>query len=346
MHMPKNKLLIGSIIILGLLLIGTFILVHSALAKVEKSEVLLNDSFTLQGDSHQIRGPAVISVSSEYVASFTVSEGTIKFYLLDPTFYQMWQEGKEPPFMVEENHADWGMIISTPSSFDMYFLFVNEDSYPKEAHLQVSRNWPETNILGMIEGVAMMVIGTGLVAGFKMKKLHVGYLTCTYITGLAMMPLFLSIAFGELGYLLRKQWGILIITSNIQGTILLAALPLGALVYLWLQKGGGSAHLKSWSMGNKLRAVGLLPLSGFFTNATLITIDSITSWNFSGTRVEIPNGMTRIPNPTYFALLGISCILMLSGFVAFISLWIKHHQTKINTSPNISRQPLVPVTKD
>ena len=91
MHMQRNKLLVGSIIILGLLLIGTFILIHSALAKVEKSEVLLNDSFTLQGDSHQIRGPAVISVSSEYVASFTVSEGTIKCYPLDPSFYQMWQ---------------------------------------------------------------------------------------------------------------------------------------------------------------------------------------------------------------------------------------------------------------
>jgi len=343
MHMPKNKLLIGSAIILGLLLIGTFILTHSALVKVEKSEVLLNNSFTVQEDSHQIRGPVLISVSGEYVASFTVSEGTIKFYLLDPASYQMWQEGKEPPFMVEENHADWGMSISTPSSFDMHFLFVNEDSYPKEAHLQVSRNWPETNILGMIQGAAMMVIGTGLVAGLKMKKLHVGYLTCTYITGLALMPLFLSIAFAAE---FQWEWSIFAITGFIRNTILLAALPLGALVYLWLQKGGGSAYLKSWRMGNKLRAVGLLPLSGFLTNVTLVTIDNITFWNFSGTRVETPNGITRIPNPIYFALLGISCILILSGFVAFTSLWIKHHKTKINTSPNISQQPLVPVTKD
>jgi hypothetical protein len=344
--MPRNRLLVGSAIILGLLLVGTFVLIHSALEKVEKSKVLLNNSFTVQGDSYQIRGPVLIPVSGEYVASFTVSEGTIKFYPLDPPFYQMWQEGEEPPFLFEGDHADWGMSISTPSSYDMYFLFVNEDSYPKEAHLQVSRNWPETNYLGMIEGVAMMVLGSGLVAGLKMKKLHVGYLTCTYITGLAMMPLFLSIAFGEFGYLLGKTWGMSIIASLIQGTILLAALPLGALVYLWLQKGGGSAYLKSWKTGKKLRATGLLPLSGFLTNVTLVTIDNITFWNFSGTRVETPNGITRIPNPTYFALLGISCILILSGFVAFTSLWIKHHKTKINTNPNISRQPLVPVTKD
>ena len=326
--MSRKRLLVGSFIILGLLLIGTFVLVHSALAKVEKSEVLLNNSFTVQGDSYQIKGPVLIPVSGEYVASFTVSEGTIKFYPLVPTFYQMWQEGEEPPFLVEENHADYETSISTPSSFDMHFLFVNEDSYQKEVHLQVSRIWPETNYLGMMEGAAMMAIGTGLIAGLKMKKLHVGYVTCTYITGLAMIPLFLSIAFGELGYLLRQQWGISIIASLIQGTILLAALPLSILIYLWLQKGGGSAYLKSWKTGKKLRAVGLLPLAGFLTNATLIIIDNITSWNFSGTRVETPNGITRIPNPIYFGLLGIGCILILSGSVAFTGLWIKHHKTE------------------
>jgi hypothetical protein len=76
-------------------------------------------------------------------------------------------------------------------------------------------------------------------------------------------------------------------------------------------------------MGKKLRAIHLLLLFGFMINVALLTIDAITVWNFSSTKVEIEYGVTSVPNPLYFGLFGIACIMILSGTFAFTGLWLR-----------------------
>lgn len=327
--MKKQKLLVGSAVILGMLLVGSFILmnvfVNPAFAQVEKKDILLNNSLTVQGDDYEY---ITINVSSgDFVASFTVSDGKIiKFSIFpDLTYISMWQEGTFDTIWRETDHLDYGIGITSDrpeTSSSLCFVFVNEDSYAKEVNLRFFRVWDEINYLGITGGIAMMAIGAGLAVRLKIKKLHAGYLICIFFLGLVLMPLCMSIAWNWIPS--ERYLAILSLASHIQFIILLGALPIGVLVYLWLRKGGGSAHLESWNVGKRLRTVYLLLLSGFLINVALITMDALTLWNFSGTRVEIEHGVTIVPNPLYFGLFGIACAMIFSGIVAFSGLWLKN----------------------
>jgi hypothetical protein len=323
--MTRKRLLIGSIIVLGTLLAGTFILMFFLLnpvfGLVEKNDVLFSGSFTVQGNSYQIRGPASISVSGTYVASFAVSEGVIKFHVLDLALYQIWQEGKDMPFWVEAEQADYRMSGGglAESSEDMYFLFVNEDSYEKEVDLKVARVWHERNYLAITAGIALISIGMLMGTGLRVNKLQLGYLACTYLASFFMMLFLLTLAWD----LAQGHFDTLSIISSLQWSIALASLPLGGLVYLWLEKGGGLAHLESWNMGKKLRIVGFSLFFGVLMNVALLTIDALMFWNLSSIRVEIEHGVTRIPNLLYFGLFGTACILILGGIAVFSGLWLR-----------------------
>lgn len=329
--MKSKRLLIGSIIVLSLLLVGTFVVfsMTTELGKVEKRNVLLSKSLTVQGNDFEYI-PVNVTIngySDGFLASLTVSEGQIiKFSHFPSIIYiPMWQEGTFNTSWSEGNHLDYGIGVSSDipdMSISEVFVFANEDSYAKEVHFQFFRVWQEKNYPVMIVGIGMMAIGTGMGTGQKPNKLHVGYLICAYIIGLSMMPLSLTLI-SDFGYLIGQHWGIPIIASQIQGTILLEGLPLAVLLYLWLEKGGGSAYLESWNMGKKLRAIGLLLFFGFMINVALLTIDAITVWNFSSTKVEIEYGVTSVPNPLYFGLFGIACIMILSGIIAFTGLWLR-----------------------
>lgn len=329
--MNRQKLLIGSIIAVSLLLVGTFVVFSMAtnLGEVERRNTLLSNSLTVQGNDFEYI-PVNVTIngySDEFLASFTVSEGQIikcsHFY--DIMHFSMWQEGTCNTSWSEGNHLDYGMSVSsgTPdTSISPVFGFANEDPYAKEVHFQFFRVWQERNYPVMIVGIGMMAIGTGIGIGLKPNKLHVGYLICAYIMGLFMMPLLLTLI-SDFGYLIGQHWGILIIAPLIQGTILLEALPLAVLLYLWIEKGGGSAYLESWNMGKKLRAIGLLLLFGFMINGALLLIDNLTVWNFSSTKVEIEYGVTSVPNPLYFSVFGIACAMILSGIFAFTGVCLR-----------------------
>jgi len=320
--MKKRKLLVGSVIAVGMLLFGTFtlmtFLMNPAFGQVEKTNVLLDDSLTVQGNDYEYR---TINVSSgDFVASFTVSGGKIiKFYPFTFGTFSMWREGQFDPSWVETYQADYGMsIISNEEiSETLYLVFLNDDFYEKEVHLRFFRVWHERNYLAMIGGIVMMAIGTGIGVGLKVNKLQIGYLTCAYMAGFFMILFFLTLvwSFGH--------FDILRIVSSLQGSMLLASVPLGVLFYLWLEKGDGLTYLKSWNMGKKLRILGFLSFSGVLINAALLTMDALTLWNFSSTRVEIRYGVTRVPNPLYFGLFGIACIMILSGMVLFFGLWLR-----------------------
>jgi len=328
--MKRQKLLIGSIIVVSLLLVGTFVvfLMATDLGEVERRNILLSNSLTVQGNDFEYI-PVNVTIngySDDFIAAFTVSDGEIKFSTFPSIIYiSMWQEGTFNTIWSEADHLDYGIGASSDrpdTNFSPVFVFANEDPYAKEVHFRFFRVWQERNYLAMIAGIGMMAIGTGIGTRLKPNKLHVGYLICAYIMGLFMMPLLLTLI-SDFGYLIGQHWGSLIIASQIQGTILLEALPLAVFLYLWIEKGGGSAYLKSWNMGKKLRAIGLLLLFGFMINVALLTIDALMLWNFSSTRVEIEYGFSSVPNPLYFGLFGVACIMILSGTVLFSGLWLR-----------------------
>jgi len=329
--MKRQKLLIGSIIAVSLLLVGTFVvfLMTTELGEVQRRNSLLSNSLTVQGNDYEYI-PVNVTIngySDEFLASFTVSDGQIiKFSVFyNIMHFSMWQEGTSNTSWSDGNNLDYGMLVSSDipdTSISHVFGFANEDPYDKEVHFQFFRVWQERNYPAMIAGIGMIVMGTGMGTGLKPNKLHVGYLICAYVMGLFMMPLLLTLI-SDFGYLIGQHWGIPIIASQIQGTILLEALPLAVLLYLWVEKGGGSAYLESWNMGKKLRTIGLLLLFGFMINGALLLIDNLTVWNFSSTRVEIEYGVTSVPNPLYFGLFGIACIMIVSGIFAFTGLWLR-----------------------
>lgn len=331
--MKKQKLLVGSVIVVGMLLVGTYtllsFLVNPAFGQVEKSEVAWSGSLTVQGNETKWKDFGVLS-PYDYIASLTVSDGTIKScYPLDETLFYYWQEGQFEPILVETDHADYKLstpshsMVVTGAVYVRYFIFVNEGSYPKEVQYQITRVWHETSYLPILSGIAMIPIGMIMGIGLKVNKLQIGYLVCAYMTGFLIMPFFLTLAW-DFGHS-----PIFAIASNIQNSIVLASLPLGALIYLWLEKGGGSAYLESWNRGKNLRIVSFLLLSGFLINAALITIDALTLWNFSSIRIEIEHGVTRVPNPLYFGLFGTACAMILSGMVVFSGLWLRKPELSI-----------------
>jgi hypothetical protein len=324
--MKRQKLLIGSIIVVSLLLVGTLVafLMATELGKVERRNVLLSKSLIVQGNDYEyiLVNVTVKGYSDDFLASFTVSDGeTIKFSPFPDIIYlSMWQEGTFNTSWFEGNQLDYGIGYRSgipDTSFSAVFVFVNEDSYAKEVHFRFFRVWQERNYPVMIAGIGMMAIGVGMGGRLKLNKLQIGYLICLYITGFWMMLFFVDFiwSFGHVG--------VLHMVLSLQGTMLFASLALGVLAYLWLEKDNGLTYLESWNMGKKLRIVGFLLFGGALLNIALLTIDALTLWNFSSTRVEIEYGFSSVPNPLYLGLFGIASTMMLSGIFAFTSLWLR-----------------------
>jgi len=139
---------------------------------VERDNVLI-----IPGNSSDWIDFAIYSLSN-YIASF-VSNDTIKTcYPLSDEYFWKWRRGEYEPHWVETNHAEYLFNASPPEfpgalgSFHVkYFIFLNDDLYPKEVHVWVAkfRDEPDYNIVG--GGVIMVIIGflTILAAKYKVK---------------------------------------------------------------------------------------------------------------------------------------------------------------------------------
>jgi hypothetical protein len=171
MLMARKAVIVGGAIVLVLFIAGTFLIINS-LAPLEKNDVLLSDSFSVPGNNYEYR-TAVINSSGEYVASFAVSSGVIKFYFFDEATFPMWQEGQFEPSWVEADTAGYGMSITLGAqrNYLEYFVFLNENSIEKEVHLQFARVWNESNYIGLLSGAAIIATGIiiGLVTTSKLK---------------------------------------------------------------------------------------------------------------------------------------------------------------------------------
>ena len=163
--------IIGSLIVLVLLSAGTFLLLNS-LAPLEKKNVLLNDSFSVAGNTYENR-TVWINSSGVYVASFTVSEGTIKFYPMFSDELSMWLEGQFEPDWVESDQTAYQVGVSLAEEGDPFcfvFVFVNNDTIAKQVHLEVSRAWKETNYVALLGGTALIL--SGIIIGVILKYRH------------------------------------------------------------------------------------------------------------------------------------------------------------------------------
>lgn len=154
--MMGKATIIGSIMVLALLSAGAFLIVNSV-TPLEKKNVLLNDSFNVLGNNYANR-TAWISSSGEYVASFTVSGGTVNFSWV-PTV-DLWLTGQFKPDWYETDHADYAFGASlgqegVRSQFS--FVFLNNDTVTKEVHLEVLKVWKETNYAGLLGGAALVL---------------------------------------------------------------------------------------------------------------------------------------------------------------------------------------------
>lgn len=180
--MSKRELLVTGVIILTMHVIGTFLFINSSFAQVERSAVVLNDSFTVPANDYQISEPIPFPKGSYSLYSFTVSEGTIKFFPLDTYFYKAWQEDRDKllPMLTNGwiegdnvNHrvGPYDASLYWEGGVEIHCAFFNEDSYDKEVHMKITVTWYETNYLGMIGGIAIVVMGPVLGMTVKTKKL-------------------------------------------------------------------------------------------------------------------------------------------------------------------------------
>ena len=169
MFMVGKGIIIGSIIILALLSTGTFLFLNS-LVPLEKKDILLSDSFNVAENTYENR-TVWIGSSGDYVASFTVSEGTIKGCLLFSPELLNWLEGLSEPDWIESNQADFDMTIDLGEGEGnhMYFVFVNGDSFTKEVHVEFSKAWEETNYVNLFEGTILVLLGTIIAILLKYK---------------------------------------------------------------------------------------------------------------------------------------------------------------------------------
>jgi hypothetical protein len=175
--MSKRELLVTGVIILTMHVIGTFLFINSSFAQVERSAVVLNDSFNVPANDYQISEPISFPKESDNIYSFSVSEGTIKFFPLDTYFYKAWEEDRDKllPMLtigwVEGDDVNYNTSVYSDRAYQIRCAFFNEDSYDKEVHIKVTKNWYETNYLGMIGGIAIVVMGPVLGMTVKTKKL-------------------------------------------------------------------------------------------------------------------------------------------------------------------------------
>lgn len=93
--MTEKRIVTGSMIVLALLGVGAFLLLNS-FTPTEKKNVLLNDSFNVVGNQYENR-TVWIDSPGDYVASFTISGGTINSSRMDPGTISLWLEGKFKP---------------------------------------------------------------------------------------------------------------------------------------------------------------------------------------------------------------------------------------------------------
>jgi hypothetical protein len=348
--MTRKRLLVGFAFALLGLLASSIVLAYSV-PYSEKREVLLDTSFNIEGGEHEkFRGFYLSAPAEEFVISVSVSEGFVNFsvwqdrIIEDSLGYFDYHNGTAVEkiqvwfFSVDEGDATYGSA-NNPESLNKiwYVQFCNPDSYEKEVDLKVTKIWHEPINPMWIMGVAFMTVGTGIglhVDKFKNgvpdstmskpqksmsvnKKLFIGYAILGTIIGV-ILGLSICASLITLTYVQTEPDMIFYLITPIPFVLLLLALPSSALTYLWLKKGGGLSHLRSWNMRNWSRISATLLLSGYALASMPLLISLFSNWSFL--YLPFNSGF----NLQYFNTIYVGSAIMVCGLAVFIGLGIRH----------------------
>jgi len=158
MSMPMKRVLMYGVFGLMVFIATCVILMH-AWAYTEKREVLVNTSFTIDGQEQRFKAFYLPAPAKGFEVTFNVSKGSIKLsHYPAPEFeeslgyYEYYTNGtveKRQLWYHEGNNGTVGVSAEDPL---WYLVFYNEDSYEKEVHIQVTKFWCEQNYQGWISG--------------------------------------------------------------------------------------------------------------------------------------------------------------------------------------------------
>lgn len=172
--MASMKTAVGASVVLALLVAGVVMLAFFS-SPFEKSYNTVDEVIVIEGGELKVREFRVYS-KYDHVASFTVLDGTI--ITCDPlndTFYHYWWENEYSPSWYEASEGEYNYPGDhSPPNLDVptnryAFLFDNQDSYEKEAHIKVTRYRIEENTTNLI--IASALIMSGLVLGMGLTAI-------------------------------------------------------------------------------------------------------------------------------------------------------------------------------
>jgi len=349
--MSKKRLLVGLAFVLLGLFASSIVLAYSV-PYSEKREVLLDTSFNIDvGEHEKFRGFYVSAPVEDLVISVSVSEGFVNFsawedcLFEDSLGYFDYHNGTAVEkiqvwfFSVDNGDVPFG-LQDNPESLNKiwYVQFCNPDSYAKEVDLKVTKIWHEpVNPMWMM-GVAFMTVGTGIglhVDKFKngvpdnaiskpqksmslSKQLFIGYAILGTIIGV-ILGMSICYSLITLTYVQTEPDMILHLLWSVPFVLLLLALPSSAITYLWLKKGGGLSHLRSWNMGKWSRISATLLLAGYTLATIPFLISLLSNWGF----LYLPPDYVFY-NLQYFNTIYIGSAIMVCGLAVFIGLGIRH----------------------
>ena len=144
-------------ILVSLIVLASFTGVMYALAYTVKSDVIYTDTFTVSGQEQLFKPFYLSSPASVFEVKLTVSKGAVKWTpysaeLLDATLDSFQSTLNEPDYEVlqgweceTDNGAVKWKIDSESLNQIWYLCFLNNDAYPKEVTVEVTKMWSEQN---------------------------------------------------------------------------------------------------------------------------------------------------------------------------------------------------------
>ena len=142
--MRKTKALKYSTLIL-LIVLASLASVMFALAYTVKREVLYTETFKIEGQKQTFREFYLSAPAAMFEVKLTVSEGTIKWTPYSAVLFEATVDSIQGWECETDNGIVKWRIDSETLNQVWYLTFLNEDSYEKEVHVEVTKVWSEQN---------------------------------------------------------------------------------------------------------------------------------------------------------------------------------------------------------
>ena len=142
--MRKTKALKYSTLIL-LIVLASLASVMFALAYTVKREVLYTKTFKIDGQEQTFRAFYLSAPAAMFEIKLTVSKGTVKWTPYSAVMFEATFDSIQGWECETDNGIVKWRIDSENLNQVWYLTFLNEDSYEKEVHVEVTKVWSEQN---------------------------------------------------------------------------------------------------------------------------------------------------------------------------------------------------------